>query len=867
MRFTRRFVHLATLLTIIPWLAYGQAISLRFTHTPLEEALSQLSEQTGIYLIYAHRLVKEQTSTCTYRGTEVSEALACVLKDSGLHFRQLRPHQYVLFKANHPPEASRAHVLAGIVRAGEKHEALSGAHVYLPALQRGTSTNTAGFFSLSLPSSHPQRVIISFMGYEPIDTLLQPGASPVMLYLQPRTYRAPEIIVHASRKERHALPGMDRIPALLWTSLPPLLGEPDLFRALERVPGIQRQGELGGEITIRGAAPDQVLYLIDGVPVYYPYHTFGLFSVFQTDLLRNLTLYRGVFPASYGGRLGAIVAADTRDVRPDKLNVTVGLSPVSLRGSIAIPIGRKGGLLVAARRSYIDWIFRRRLPLRTPESTRELLDIGYYLYDVTLKFNYAFRPTHQLRLHAYQGGDRLWADGPFQALTPELSSLLGIQFFHHWGNRFLLLQHRFVFPSSLYWHSSLYYAAYTGIEDVYLQPAYTASVDSRYEAHVEDLTFKTGIQWPTGHVHSLESGVQFTYRRFKSFLQDTLTLAPGLVDTLYQQVRQGVLESVWYIQDRLALHPRINLIGGLRITHFSSGNYLRVSPRMALHIPLIPDYVTFTLGLNRSYQFLHRLRDRYAYVYDVTSTRWIPVTSRTPPASATELSLRTEWHPSPPLSLTLEGFYRKAERILIPRDIYQKKDQLLGPGIATGTLLQQYVSGENRAYGFELSLNFQRAPVTLTSFYTFTRTLLRPYGHSRYYPAPYDIAHTLQSNVSIRHKRWQGAILLLVRSGYPYHQPEGFYRLTPPSDDEPVHYFYLPEAYNARLPLYLRLDASLSYHFQWKASRWSLALQIYNLLNHRNIVGKRYNWEGNAYREIPIKGLPIIPVPAIQVQW
>ncbi len=861
----RRLIGLGILLAFIPAMLYGQVLSLQFRHTSLEEALEQLAEQTGIRLIYAHRLVVGRTTTCTYQGSRVEEALQCVLEASGLYFRQLRANQYVLFASDDTAPSSG--ILTGIVLAADGHEALTGAHVYLPNAKRGTSTNTAGFFSLVLPSTRPQRVIISHLGYEPLDTLVQPGTSPSTFFLQPRVYVNPEVIVRDHNGDRHTLPGMERIPALLWKNFPPLLGEPDLFRALERVPGIQRQGELGGEITIRGAAPDQVLYLMDGVPIYYPYHTFGLFSIFQTEILRNVTLYRGVFPAAYGGRLGAIVSADTRDGRQEKPEVSIGLSPVSLRGSALSPIGKKGGFLFAARRSYIDWLLRRRLPFQTPRSSREPLDIGYYLYDATLHLSYHFRPTHQIRLSLYQGGDRLWAHGPFQALEASLSPLLGLQFFHHWGNRFIQLQHRFVLPSSLYWHSSLYYVGYTGIEDIYMRPALTATVNSRYEVHVQDLTLRTGFQWPSGKLHSMESGLQITYRRFKSFLQDTLTLAPGVMDTLYQQVRQEALESAWYFQDRLTLPRQLTLTGGLRITHFSSGNYVRISPRLALRIPFLADRATVILGLNRSHQFLHRLRDRYAYIYDVTSTRWLPVTSRILPASATELSLRTEFTLFSPLSITLEGFYRKARNVLIPRDIYQRKDQLLGPGIATGTLLQQYTPGDNRAYGTELSVDIRHPPFMFTSFYTFTRTLLKPANAPRYYPAPYDIAHTLQSNLSIHRERWQVAFLLLLRSGYPYHQPEGFYTLSPPSGKAPVYYFYLPEAYNARLPLYIRLDASFTYRFRWKASRWTLALQVYNLLNHRNVIGRRYYWEENRYRVQPVRGLPIIPVPTIEVHW
>ena len=318
-------------LFLIAWAVLGglssgaraqSAFQIRVTDAPLETALVQVRAQTNLDLVYADRLVQGRTTSCTYTGTDRTAALNCVLDGTGVRAERVRRRQYVLVDAGSGQDGSEARraSLNGYVVDAKTGERLPGAHIYLTELEAGATTNRDGYFVVSdlPPEAYDAR--ISYLGYQSLDTTLTAGEDPAQIALVAAPIETEGVVVEAgstSANEDERLPGMmsvalDRLGQL------PSFGEPDLFRALQWTPGIRKSGVTGGGLSVRGGNPDQNLYLLDGAPVYHPWHAFSLVSTFQTGTLRSTDLYRGSFPVEHGGRLSAVLdeyAHVLRDLR------------------------------------------------------------------------------------------------------------------------------------------------------------------------------------------------------------------------------------------------------------------------------------------------------------------------------------------------------------------------------------------------------------------------------------------------------------------------------------------------------------------------------------------------------------------------
>ena len=351
--------------------AAAQSIRLTAERTPLEAVLQQLAAQTGIDVVYAQRLVEGRAVSGRYLGDDPEQALGTILRDSGLRAERLRPGQYVIVSAYPTPGLEPEPyygTLRGTVVDSETNEVLPGAHVVLAGLGLGTATNPAGYFALPDLPAGAYRVRVSYIGYRTVERELsvypESEEIPPTVRLVPQAVVGSEAIVEGTEGERSDLlpvPGSDAVDVRHAAAIPAFLGESDLFQALEWLPGVGRAGEAGGELVIRGSDSHFNRYLLDGAPIIHPWHTFGLFSTFQTEALKSVRLYKGSFPAEYGGGLSSVLDVEMKDGDRDDVAGTASLSPVAIRAVGEIPLGRGASLMLSGRRSYLDLLFSPRV--------------------------------------------------------------------------------------------------------------------------------------------------------------------------------------------------------------------------------------------------------------------------------------------------------------------------------------------------------------------------------------------------------------------------------------------------------------------------------------------------------------------------
>jgi hypothetical protein len=872
--------------------AAAQAIRLTAERTSLETVLQQLAAQAGIDVVYAQRLVEGKAVTGRYLGGDPEQALATVLRDSGLRAERLRPGQYVIVPVfptpRSEPEPYRG-TLVGTVVDGETNEVLPGAHVVLVGLGIGTATNASGYFALPGLPAGVYRVRISYVGYrtaeEELSVYPETSELPPTVRLRPQVIAGGEAVVEGREGERSDLlpvPGTDALDVRQAAAIPAFLGESDLFQALEWLPGVGRAGEAGGELVIRGSDAHFNRYLLDGAPIIHPWHTFGLFSTFQIEALKSVRLYKGSFPAEYGGGLSSVLDVEMKDGDRDEAAGTVALSPVSFRTVAELPLGRGASLMLSGRRSYLDLLFSPQVQASSsalfftedevaPDAQQEL---GYYFYDVGAKVTLRPSRFHRLSLSYYEGGDDLSADVPFASLiSPAAGSgtaPLGLELGYGWGNRVASARYRYLYGRRLFLTTTAYYSRYRATELANAQPTASSLVDSDYRVRFAESGLAVDADYYYSLEHQFRLGARFVGRTFESTLEETILRADtgdGTVRTQRDAVR--ALEGAVYLQDTWQPSPEWQVQPGLRVEVFGLGPYVSVSPRVNVRYVVTPERLFVKAGVSRQVQYLHRLRDRYSYTYDLASSRWIPASEDVRPAVGWQASAGLEAVPADWVSLGVDVYGRQLGDILLPADEFQVKDGIEGPGILPGALLAQYVAGSGRSFGIEMAAQAERGRWRFGLSYAFARSHVRSPGEV-YRRARYDAPHTLKGLVQGALGRWTLSLSATVRSGYPVTVPVARYALGDvlDGDDEgPTYYLVRPTINNGRLPVYARADLAVGYTFELLGMDWDASVQAYNLLNRRNTVGQTFDPGPPTVTATDVRGLPLLPMINIKGQW
>lgn len=857
-----------------PAIGQTQRIQLDVREQPLAVAIETLRGQAGIDVVYARRLVVGATVSCQYAGSHPGEALDCLLQDTDLRAQRVRRQQYVLIARESTADASVERVmLAGFVTEAQTGDALPGAHIYLTGLQVGTTTNRAGYFAFpSLPSgTYDAR--ISFLGYHAQDTTLTAGGAPARIALEPRTLESEGVLVEevAGRESPRRMPGMLSVELDQLYQMPSL-GEQDLFQALRWTPGIRKSGVINGGLSVRGGQPDQNLYLLDGAPVYHPWHAFSLVSTFQTGTLKSSNLYRSAFPAEHGGRLASVLDAQMKDGNRAEPHAEAALSVLSGRFRIETPITPSMSFMLSGRRSYLDKLIGRTHPVQDAVTgRRDTLRTGYYFYDASAKLTARLSERQRLSLSHYRGRDDLDLRLPFD-LSLDFSSWLrpADLFFEvqqRWENRLYSAQHQYLASDRLFVTTTAYHSGYEATEGSFVQPSATSSLTSDYRVDLHDRGLKVHADYYHSVAHELQAGLQVTHQQFGSALDSDLRRSRVAVDTISQQSHLRALKLVGYVQDTWKPAPRWEVQPGVRASYFSSGPYVHLRPRLNVRYTVHPDYLVLRGSGGAHVQYLHRLRDRFSLAYDLVSSRWIPSGSQVQPATSWQMSTGVQSNPWSELTLELTTYGRHVQHVLIPEDVYRTKDGLEGPGIELGALRGQYVATHERAWGGEVSALYEHGPwrVQVGGAHARTWVAAPPLEGDGYRPADLDVPYALRGAVGWSAGRWEAALAGEWRSGYPHSEPVSRYELGDLIDQTPVDYLHRPQVNNGRLPPYARLDATVGVRFRWLTAQWRAQLNLYNVTNRRNVISRRYEPEADAVRVEDRRGLPLLPLIELEM--
>lgn len=571
--------------------------------------------------------------------------------------------------------------VSGTISDRASGEALIGATVQEMYSKKGASSNTYGFYSLTLPASDSILLSISYVGYKPLlyKTPFKSNIS-INLSLEEASVLG-EVEIVAERYERieeRAQMSRIDIPIDQIKNVPALLGEKDVLRALQLLPGVSGGGEGQSGIYVRGGGPDQNLILLDGVPVYNASHLFGFFSVFNADAIKDVSLIKGGFPARYGGRLSSVIEINMKEGNENEFHGEGSIGIIASKMTLEGPIKKgRSSFIVSGRRTYIDLLARPLIKSAFSADGSSGV-AGYYFDDVNAKVNYRLSDKDRLYLSYYGGGDQFYLrfsekDGGLIGQTryeDKFSNGLG------WGNRTAALRWNHVFTPKLFANTTATFSRYKfntdfGAESFRydsngnLTESDVFSLD--YFSGIRDLALKIDLDYIPDPSHYLRFGANaivhtFQPGQFKSLISsvspsDTVSLRTDFIEPdIFATEYALYAEDDWKVTDRL----RINT--GLHFSGFALKNkpYFSLQPRFNARY-LFDGNWSMKAAFSTMQQYIHLLTNE---TIGLPTDLWLPSTQKIKPQRSWQAALGAAKTISRGYECSIEVFYKEMDNVI-----------------------------------------------------------------------------------------------------------------------------------------------------------------------------------------------------------
>ncbi len=718
-----------------------------------------------------------------------------------------------------PLTAQDQYTLSGTVSDGRSGETLIGASISAPALNIGTTTNEYGFYALELPAGDSIAVVFSYVGFQPLQRRIYLSSDSILNVELREGVELEKVVVEANsfrEQLRSSEMSVETLSPREAKLIPLLLGESDILKAIQLKPGIPSGAEGSSGLFVRGGGSDQNLIILDEAIVYNANHLFGFFSTFNTDAVKDLKMYKGGFPARYGGRLSSVIDVKLKEGNNKKLSGTGGLGLIASRLTLEGPIqSGKSSFMVSGRRTYAD-VFTRLVNRANAGQPGFNPIPNYYFYDLNTKINFKLGEKDRLMLSGYFGRDVFGFDDD------------NFNFDFDWGNATGTLRWNHLFSNKLFSNTTLTFSNY----QYNIQNRLTG-FSFRVGSNIRDLNLKTDFYYALNNRHTLRFGAQatahyFEIGRLKAGSDD------GTVSFSAGQNFTG-LEFGAYFSDELRLSEKLEIQAGLRLSGFQNEDSWIVRPEPRLSGRFNPsERWALKISYARMNQYLHLVSNAgVALPTDI----WYPSTRRILPQSSDQLALGLSYLVGEALFLNWEAYYKKLGNQIEFVDGAEL--------FANDELEEEFAIGRGRAYGLEWSIEQKEGRLQGWIGYTlaFVRrgdfTPIVPeasFQQEGYFSPIYDRRHDL-SVVALYEisDRFSANATFVYGSGDLRWLPPGRFSFQDVYGGEfkSVVPHYL-ERNNYRLPPYHRLDLGLVYQLKPKWGESDLTLTVVNVYDRRN---------------------------------
>lgn len=711
--------------------------------------------------------------------------------------------------------------LSGFITDAETGEELISANIFVIELETGTTSNEYGFYSITIPKGE-YTFRFSYTGYKKETTTINLKLSVSSnIGLAPDSYEISEVVVQGKRDDHNVTStemGTTEINPQEMQSVPVILGEADILKTMQLLPGVSQAGDGSSGYFVRGGNIDQNLILLDEATVYNPSHLFGFFSVFNSDAIKNAKMIKGSMPAEYGGRISSVLDIKMKEGSNKDFRFTGGIGLISSRLSIEGPIVKdKGSFLISGRRTYAD-IF---MPLFGEEA---LTNSQLYFYDLNLKANYRFSNSDRIYLSGYFGRDVLGYED---------------QFGFDWGNISGTLRWNHLFSEKLFSNTSLIFSDYN-----YAVSILSGDNDFKVTSGIRDINFKTDFQY----FYDSENKFRFGFiGYYHTFLPGEIESVGGNVNSYKVENKYG-LELAGYLNHEIDLSHRWKLNYGLRysgylnlgpgtvytydednipITQeiFENGkiisNYGGLEPRFSATY-LIDETTSLKGAYSRNYQYIHLLStSTTATPIDV----WLPTTDVVKPEIANQVSLGF-------FKNFMKNGYESSIEVYY-KDMENQIEYENGADIYFNEHIEsQLVFGTGYSYGLELYFKKNFGNLTGWISYTLSKTEreFAEINNGEPFPARQDRTHDISITAIYKlGEWWTFSTNWIYYTGDAVTFPSGKYMV----DGNTLSLYTERNGY--RMPDYHRLDLGLTYLLsKSKSSEMSLTFSVYNAYHRKN---------------------------------
>ncbi len=725
--------------------------------------------------------------------------------------------------------SQKKYTLSGYIKDKSNGEALIGASVYVKSLKIGAITNQYGFYSISLPAGDYD-VVYSFIGYANIPKEVNLNKNikfNVSLSETSQVLKAVDVIADRPEDNVNRVEmSMEKMPMKLVKKMPAFMGEVDVIKTLQYLPGVSSGGEGNSGIYVRGGGPGQNLILLDEAPVYNASHLLGFFSVFNSDVVKDMKIYKGGIPAQYGGRLSSLIDIRMKEGNNQRFHMGGGIGTLSSRLNLQIPVVKgRSSLIVAGRRTYAD-IFLKLHPEDRFNQNR------LYFYDLNTKFNYTLSDKDRIFVSGYFGRDA------FE---------FGDQFGFEWGNYTGTLRWNHVFGAKLFSNVTLLYSNYD-----YQLGVPEGTNAFKWKSHLKNSSVKVDFIYYLNPSNTIRFGGSGIYH----------TIEPGQVTPFDKSFFNEIdnhdthaIESAGYISNEQKIGDKITLKYGIRYSVFqqigTGVEYLYENPgrpeeteirdsivydalekikthrgfepRFAANIKL-NDNSSIKLSYNRTMQYLHLVSNTSSPTpLDI----WVPSSRYIKPQVADQGAIgyfRNFFNNT--IETSVEAYYKDMRNQI---DYKDGADLFLNKHIET-----EMLNGTAYSYGLEFMMKKNVGRFTGWLSYTYSRTRRQADGINggREYTSAHDRTHDMSLVTSYElDDRWTISANWVLASGTPATYPVSKFEYEGASI--PVY----SERNSYRLPAYHRLDFGATYvprsskEKRWKSS-WSFSL--FNVYARKN---------------------------------
>ena len=856
-RFTRFILLLWIVFRIAPLAAQDKAARLDFhiRQATLETFVSQLEKATGFSFIYGEKIQLKQPVTLDLRQQTVGEILQKAFEHEPVTFKISGTHILL-----HERPESRKYTISGYVTDAVSSETLIGANILESRRRVGTTTNPFGYYSITLPEGETE-LFFSYLGYETRHEHFFLGSDTLMNVRLATNNQLAEVVVLSDKKETGihatAMSALE-IPMTQIRNTPAILGEADILKTIQLMPGVQAGTEGFSGLYVRGGGPDQNLILLDGIPIYNADHMLGVFSIFTPEAMKKVTLFKGSFPARYGGRLSSIVDIRTNDGDMQNYHGTVSVGLLTSKLHLEGPIIKdKTSFCLTGRRTYLDLVARPFLP--------DDKKYNYYFYDINAKVNHKFSDRSRLFLSFYKGKDHY--DYKQDKEYDGYDGAPRMYFYNsridfNWGNTIAAGRWNYVFNNKLFSNTTVAYNHYqmvmadsyrkeiTGAdEDGNVTSDYNESYvyNSDYRSGIHDWSFQTDFDYTPAPNHHIKFGGSYLFHTFRPEITTSRVRenenGQAAQDTVYNDSSNSFLhghECALYAEDNIDIADRLSLNAGVHLSLFytEGKGYLSAQPRFSGRYRFEHGFAA-KASFTQMEQYVHLLSSS---PIALPTDLWVPVTKNIRPMRSYQYAAGGYYTGLKGWEFSLEGYYKDMHNVLE----YQDGASFFG---TSGGWQEKVEMGRGRSFGLEILARKTIGKTTGWLGYTIAKSdrLFKDgtVNNGERFPYKYDRRHNI--NFCLNHafsKKTDVGITWIFNTGGTATVAE---KQTGTEWGNLID--YISHRNNYRLPISHRLNLSINFHKKLRRGTQTWNISIYNAYNAMtpNLVYKEEEYIGQQH--------------------